>query len=55
VKACRNPRQGHPCPARRPLGVIENKGPIVPRTGPAGKCSVSLPHLGWTTADALPA
>ncbi|MGZ8337907.1 MAG: hypothetical protein ACXWU1_14720, partial [Allosphingosinicella sp.] len=61
-------REGAPCPedatlaalygtsstgrARRMLAYIEEKGLIACRTDLAGKRSVSLPHLGWTTAAA---
>lgn len=63
-------RAGEPCPgdaelaalygtsssgrARRMLAFIEEKGLIVCRTDLAGKRSISLPHLGWTTAPAPP-
>ena len=40
--------------ARRMLAHIEEKGLIVARTDLSGKRSVSLPHLGWTTAPAWP-
>jgi len=40
--------------ARRMLAFIEEKALIVCRTDLSGKRSVSLPHLGWTTAAALP-
>lgn len=40
--------------ARRMLGQIEELGLIVVRVDMLGKRSVSLPHLGWTTAPALP-
>ena len=39
--------------ARRMLGFIEEKGLIVCRTDLSGKRSISLPHLGWTTAGAI--
>ncbi|MDO9487107.1 MAG: ATP-binding protein, partial [Sphingomonadaceae bacterium] len=39
--------------ARRMLGFIEEKGLIVQRTDLSGKRSISLPHLGWTTAAAV--
>ena len=39
--------------ARRMLGFIEEKGLIVQRTDLSGKRSISLPHLGWTTAPAV--
>jgi hypothetical protein len=63
-------RSGEPCPedatlarlygtsstgrARRMLAFIEEKGLILCRTDLAGKRSVTLPHLGWTTAAAVP-
>lgn len=40
--------------ARRMLGFIEEKGLIVCRTDLSGKRTISLPHLGWTTAPGLP-
>jgi len=40
--------------ARRMLGFIEDKGLIVVRTDVMGRRSISLPHLGWTTAPAPP-
>jgi hypothetical protein len=40
--------------ARRMLAFIEEKALIVCRTDLSGKRSVSLPHLGWTTAPSLP-
>ncbi len=40
--------------ARRMLGFIEERGLIVCRTDLSGKRSISLPHLGWTTAAAIP-
>ncbi len=39
---------------KRMLGFIEEKGLIVCRTDLMGKRSISLPHLGWTTAPAVP-
>jgi hypothetical protein len=39
--------------AKRMLGFIEEKGLIVQRTDLSGKRSISLPHLGWTTAPAV--
>jgi hypothetical protein len=36
------------------LGFIEEKGVIVVRTDVMGRRSISLPHLGWTTAGAPP-
>ncbi len=63
-------REGHSCPsdaqiaalygtsslgrAKRMMSFIEEKGLIVARTDLSGKRSVSLPHLGWTTAPAWP-
>lgn len=63
-------REGQPCPsdaqiaelygtsslgrAKRMVAHIEEKGLIVARTDLSGKRSVSLPHLGWTTAPAWP-
>ncbi len=38
--------------AKRMLAFIEEKGLIVCRTDLSGKRSISLPHLGWTTAPA---
>jgi hypothetical protein len=40
--------------ARRMLAFIEEAGVIVIRTDLAGKRSIALPHLGWTTAAAAP-
>ena len=40
--------------AKRMIAFIEEKGLIVARTDLSGKRSVSLPHLGWTTAPAWP-
>jgi hypothetical protein len=40
--------------AKRMMAHIEEKGLIVARTDLSGKRSVSLPHLGWTTAPAWP-
>ena len=40
--------------ARRMLGFIEESGLIAIRTDLAGKRSIALPHLGWTTAGAAP-
>jgi hypothetical protein len=40
--------------ARRMLEYMEEKGLIVCRVDLAGKRSVSLPHLGWTTAASVP-
>jgi uncharacterized protein len=39
---------------KRMLSFIEEKGLIVCRTDLMGKRSISLPHLGWTTAPAVP-
>jgi hypothetical protein len=39
---------------KRMLTFIEEKGVIVCRTDLMGKRSISLPHLGWTTAAAVP-
>jgi len=39
--------------AKRMLSFIEEKGLIVCRTDLSGKRSISLPHLGWTTAPSL--
>lgn len=63
-------REAQPCPsdaqiaalygtsslgrAKRMIAFIEEKGLIVARTDLSGKRSVSLPHLGWTTAPAWP-
>lgn len=43
-----------PARIRRLLAFIEEKGLIATRTDLAGNRSVALPHLGWTTAPALP-
>ncbi|WP_447728695.1 helicase HerA domain-containing protein [Sphingomonas koreensis] len=40
--------------AKRMMAHIEEKGLIVARTDLSGKRSVSLPHLGWTTAPSWP-
>ena len=64
-------REGAPCPsdsdvartygtssigrARRVLGYIEGRDLIVTRIDLAGKRSVTIPALGWTTASADPA
>jgi hypothetical protein len=40
--------------ARRMLDFMEEKGLIVCRVDLAGKRSISLPHLGWTTAASVP-
>ena len=61
-------REGLPCPgdadlartygtssigrARRVLGYIEGRGLLVTRIDLAGKRSVTVPALGWTTASA---
>ncbi len=47
-------RTTSPGRARRMLAFVEEKGLIVCRVDLAGKRSVSLPHLGWTTAPAAP-
>jgi hypothetical protein len=63
-------REAEPCPGdaevatlygtsspgrvKRMLSFIEEKGLIVCRTDLMGKRSISLPHLGWTTAPAVP-
>jgi hypothetical protein len=47
-------RTSSPGRARRMLEYIEQKGLIACRTDLAGKRTVSLPHLGWTTAAAQP-
>jgi hypothetical protein len=39
---------------KRMLGFIEEKGLIICRTDLSGKRAVNLPHLGWTTAPAVP-
>jgi uncharacterized protein len=39
---------------KRMLTFVEEKGLIVCRTDLMGKRSISLPHLGWTTAPAVP-
>ena len=36
------------------LSFIEEQGLIVCRTDLSGKRSISLPHLGWATAAAIP-
>jgi uncharacterized protein len=43
-----------PSRARRLLAFLEEKGVAVARIDLAGKRTVSLPHLGWTTAAAFP-
>lgn len=59
-------RQGDPCPddealatlygtsspgrAKRMIAFIEEKGLIVCRTDLSGRRTITLPHLGWTTA-----
>ena len=35
---------------RRLLGYMETKGTLVPRTDLAGRRTISIPQLGWTTA-----
>ncbi len=40
--------------ARRMLEFMEEKGLIVCRVDLAGKRSISLPHLGWTTGASVP-
>lgn len=40
--------------ARRALGYMESRGVIASRTDLAGKRSVALPQLGWTTAASSP-
>jgi hypothetical protein len=40
--------------ARRMLDFMEEKGLIVCRVDLAGKRSISLPHLGWTTGASVP-
>lgn len=66
----RHAREGLECPAdavlaeaygtsstgrvRRLLSYMEEQGIIVSRIDLAGKRSISLPHLGWTTASAFP-
>jgi hypothetical protein len=39
--------------ARRLLGYMEEQGIIVSRIDLGGRRSISLPHLGWTTAPAF--
>jgi uncharacterized protein len=39
---------------RRLLSYMEEQGIIVSRIDLGGKRSISLPHLGWTTAPAFP-
>ena len=39
---------------RRLLSYMEEQGIVVSRIDLAGKRSISLPHLGWTTAPAFP-
>jgi energy-coupling factor transporter ATP-binding protein EcfA2 len=39
---------------RRLLSYMEEQGIVVSRIDLGGKRSISLPHLGWTTAPALP-
>jgi hypothetical protein len=61
-------RDGEPCPSdgaiaatygtssigrvRRLIGYIESRELFVTRTDMAGKRSITIPHLGWTTASA---
>jgi hypothetical protein len=40
--------------ARRMLEFIEERGLIICRTDLSGKRTISLPHLGWSTAAAQP-
>ncbi|HEX8532711.1 MAG TPA: ATP-binding protein [Allosphingosinicella sp.] len=40
--------------ARRMLAFVEERGLIVCRIDLSGRRTVSLPHLGWTTAPAIP-
>jgi hypothetical protein len=40
--------------AKRMLAFIEETGLIVSRTDLAGKRSIAVPHLGWSTAPAAP-
>jgi hypothetical protein len=40
--------------ARRMLAFIEETGLIVSRTDLAGKRSIAVPHLGWSTAGSVP-
>jgi hypothetical protein len=40
--------------ARRLLSYLEERGVAVARIDLSGKRTVSLPHLGWTTAPAFP-
>ena len=40
--------------ARRALGYMESRGVIASRTDLAGKRSVALPQMGWTTAASSP-
>jgi len=39
--------------ARRMLAFIEEKGLIVSRTDLAGRRTISIPHLGWTTSPVV--
>ena len=61
-------RDGEPCPSdsaiahtygtssigrvKRLIGYIESRDLFVTRTDLAGKRSITIPHLGWTTAAA---
>ena len=61
-------RAGEPCPSdvalaetygtsslgrvRRLIGYIESRELIVARVDLSGKRSITIPHLGWTTAAA---
>jgi hypothetical protein len=63
-------REAEPCPGdadlatlygtsstgrvKRMLSFVEEKGLFVCRIDLMGKRSISLPHLGWTTAPAVP-
>jgi uncharacterized protein len=40
--------------ARRLISYMEEQGVVVSRVDLSGKRSISLPHLGWTTAPAFP-
>lgn len=43
-----------PARVRRLIAFIEERGLIATRTDLSGQRSIALPHLGWTTAPALP-
>ncbi|HEV2544783.1 MAG TPA: hypothetical protein VGU70_18675, partial [Methylobacterium sp.] len=70
LRVARAAREGEPCPqdhelaalygtsstgrVRWMLTAMEERGLIVSHTDLAGKRTISLPHLGWRTAAAVP-